>query len=137
MRFIVMVKATRTSESGAMPDEKLIAEMGAFNDELIKAGVLLDATGLQPSSKGARVQFSPGNRRTVVDGPFPETKELIAGYWLWKVKSKDEALKWLTRCPHPFPGQEAQIEIRPLMDEGDCAASEAGSKVSQAPNRGA
>jgi hypothetical protein len=121
MRFMVMVKATRTSESGAMPDEKLIAEMGAFNDELIKAGVMLDGAGLQPSSKGARVLFSPGNKRTVVDGPFPETKELIAGYWIWKVESKDEALRWLARCPHPFPGQEGQIEIRQLFEEEDFA----------------
>jgi hypothetical protein len=121
MRFMVMVKATKTSESGAMPDEKLIAEMGAFNDELIKAGVMLDGAGLQPSSKGARVLFSPGNKRTVVDGPFPETKELIAGYWIWKVESKDEALRWLTHCPHPFPGQEGQIEIRQLFEEEDFA----------------
>jgi hypothetical protein len=121
MRFMEMVRATRTSESGVMPDESLVAEMGRFNDELLKAGVMLDGAGLQPSSKGARVRFSAANKRTVVDGPFPETKELIAGYWTWKVKSKDEALQWLTRCPHPFPGQEAEIEIRQLFEEEDFA----------------
>jgi hypothetical protein len=121
MRFMVMVKATRSSESGVMPDAKLVADMGKFNDELIKAGVFVAADGLQPSSKGARVRFSAGNSRTVVDGPFPETKELIAGYWIWKVESKEEALRWLTRCPHPFPGQEAEIEIRQLFEGQDCA----------------
>ena len=120
MRFMVMVKATRSSESGVMPDAKLVADMGKFNDELIKAGVFVAADGLQPSSKGARVRFSAGNSRTVVDGPFPETKELVAGYWIWKVESKEEALRWLTRCPHPFPGQEAEIEIRQLFED-DCA----------------
>jgi len=119
MRFIVMVRATKTSESGAMPDPKLIAEMGRFNDELIKAGVMLAGEGLQPSSKGARVRFSVNDRRTVVDGPFPETKELIAGFWMWKVASKEEALKWLARCPHPFPGQEAEIEIRQVFEAED------------------
>ena len=122
MRFMVMVKATRTSESGAMPDDKLLADMGAFNEELVKAGVMLAGDGLQPSAKGARVRFPPGNKRTVIDGPFPETKELIAGYWMWKVKSKDEALQWLTRCPHPFPGQEAEIEIRLVYEAEDFAA---------------
>ena len=120
MRFMVMVKATRSSESGVMPDAKLLADMGKFNDELIKAGVFVAADGLQPSSKGARVRFSAGNSRTVVDGPFPETKELVAGYWIWKVESREEALRWLTRCPHPFPGQEAEIEIRQLFED-DCA----------------
>jgi hypothetical protein len=121
MRFMVMVRATRTSESGVLPDERLLADMGKYNEELIKAGVMLAGEGLQPSSRGARVQFSPGNKRTVVDGPFPETKELIAGYWMWKVKSKDEALQWLTRCPHPFPGQEAEIEIRQVYEPEDFA----------------
>jgi hypothetical protein len=121
MRFMVMVRATRSSETGALPDPQLLADMGKFNDELIKAGVMLAGDGLQPSSKGARVRFSAGNRRTVVDGPFPETKELIAGYWLWKVKSKEEALQWLTRCPHPFPGQEAEIEIRQMYEAEDFA----------------
>jgi hypothetical protein len=121
MRFMVIVKATKNSESGAMPDPQLLADMGKFNDELLKAGVMLDGAGLQPSSKGARVRFSPGNKRSVVDGPFPETKELVAGYWIWKVKSKDEALQWLTRCPHPFPGQDAEIELRQLFEEEDFA----------------
>ena len=122
MRFIVMVRATKTSESGAMPDPELIAEMGRFNDELINAGVLLAAEGLQPSSKGARVRFSANDRRTVVDGPFPETKELIAGFWIWKVASKDEALKWLARCPHPFPGEDGEIEIRQVFEAEDFEA---------------
>jgi len=122
MRFMVLVKATKASESGAMPDETLLADMARYNEELIKAGVMLAGDGLQPSSKGARVHFSAGNKRTVVDGPFPETKELVAGYWMWKVKSKQEALQWLTRCPHPFPGQEAQIEIRQVFEEEDFAA---------------
>jgi hypothetical protein len=122
MRFMVMVRATKSSESGALPDQTLLADMGRYNEELIKAGVMLAGEGLQPSSKGARVRFTPGNKRTVVDGPFPETKELIAGYWMWKVKSKDEALQWLTRCPHPFPGQEAEIEIRQVYEEEDFAA---------------
>ena len=119
MRFIVMVRATKTSESGAMPDPKLIAEMGRFNDELIKASVMLAGEGLHPSSKGARVRFSASDRRTVVDGPFPETKELIAGFWMWKVGSKEEALKWLARCPHPFPGQDGEIEIRQVFEAED------------------
>jgi hypothetical protein len=121
MRFMVLVKATKASESGAMPDETLLADMARYNEELIKAGVMLAGDGLQPSSKGARVHFSAGNKRTVVDGPFPETKELIAGYWMWKVKSKQEALQWLTRCPHPFPGQDAQVEIRQVFEEEDFA----------------
>jgi hypothetical protein len=119
MRFMVMVKATRSSESGAMPDPQLLADMGKYNEELSKAGVMLSGDGLQPSSKGARVKFSPGNQRTVIDGPFPETKELIAGYWMWNVKSKQEALQWLTRCPHPFPGQEAEIELRQVYEQED------------------
>ena len=121
MRFMVMVKATRSSESGAMPDPQLLADMGKYNEELSKAGVMLSGDGLQPSSKGARLKFSPGNQRTVIDGPFAETKELIAGYWMWKVKSKEEALQWLTRCPHPFPGQEAEIELRQVYEQEDFA----------------
>jgi hypothetical protein len=121
MRFMVIVKATKTSESGAMPDETLLADMARYNEELLKAGVMLDGAGLQPSSKGARVHFSAGNKRTVVDGPFLETKELVAGYWMWKVKSKEEALQWLTRCPHPFPGQEGEIEIRQVFEDEDFA----------------
>jgi hypothetical protein len=119
MRFMVLVKATKSSEAGVMPDETLLADMAKFNEELVKAGVMLAGEGLAPSSKGARVRFSPGNKRTVIDGPFAETKELVAGYWMWKVKSKDEALQWLTRCPHPFPGQDAEIEIRQVFEEED------------------
>ena len=111
MRFMILVKADKNSEAGMLPDEKLLTEMGKYNEELAKAGVLLAAEGLQPSSKGARVKFS-GDKRTVIDGPFAETKELIAGYWLWQVKSKEEAIEWVKRCPNPFPGIESEIEIR-------------------------
>ena len=117
MRCIVMVKATRNSESGAMPKQELLAEMGKFNEELVKAGVLLAAEGLQPSSKGKRVRFS-GAKRTVVDGPFAETKELIAGYWLWQVRSMEEAVEWVKRCPSPHEG-EAEIEIRQVFEAED------------------
>ncbi|HVP89534.1 MAG TPA: YciI family protein, partial [Casimicrobiaceae bacterium] len=112
------VKATKNSEAGALPTKRLLAEMGAFNEELSKAGVMLAGEGLQPSSKGARVKFS-GNKRTVVDGPFPETKELVAGFWLWQVKSKQEAIEWVKRCPHPMPGEDAVIEIRQLFEAED------------------
>jgi hypothetical protein len=121
MRFMVMVKATKASESGALPDKKLLDEMGKFNEELVKAGVMLAGEGLQPSSKGARMKFS-GKVRMVTDGPFTETKDLIAGYWLWKVKSKEEAIQWLKRCPHPFPGQDAEIEIRQVYEPEDFGA---------------
>ena len=118
MRFMVMVKATKESEAGVMPDEKLLAEMGRFNEELVKAGVMLAGEGLHPSSKGARVRFS-GNKRTVIDGPFTETKELVAGYWLWQVKSKEEAIEWVKRCPNPFQGTESEIEIRQVFEAED------------------
>ncbi len=122
MRFMVIVKATKDSESGVLPDKKLLEEMGNFNEELAKAGVLLAAEGLHPSSKGARMKFS-GKVRLVTDGPFfTETKDLIAGYWLWKVKSKEEAIEWLKRCPHPFPGQNAEIEIRQVYEPEDFGA---------------
>ncbi len=117
MRFMVIVKATKDSEAGLLPDEKLLAEMGQFNEELVKAGVMLAAEGLQSSSKGARVQFS-GTKRTVIDGPFAETKELIAGFWLWQVKSKEEAIEWVKRCPNPFNG-ESEIEIRQVFEAED------------------
>jgi len=113
----VLVKATKTSESGAMPDEKILAEMGKFNEGLMKAGVLLDASGLHPSSKGARVRFSE-DKRTVIDGPFSETKELIAGYWLIQVKSKEEAIEWVKRCPNPH-NEESEIEIRQVFELSD------------------
>ena len=117
MRFMVIVKATPESEKGALPDPQLMAEMGKFNEELIKAGVVLAMDGLQPSSKGARVKFS-GNSRTVVDGPFTESKELIAGFWIWQVKSLEEAIEWVKRCPNPMPGP-SEIEIRPLFELAD------------------
>src|SRR5881628_406206 len=121
MRFMILVKATKNSEAGVLPDEKLLTAMGKYNEELAKAGVLLAAEGLQPSSKGARVNFS-GNRRTVIDGPFAETKELIAGFWLWQVKSKEEAIEWVKRCPNPFPGRESEIEIRQVFEAEDFGA---------------
>jgi hypothetical protein len=121
MRFMVMVRATRNSEAGLMPGEKLLADMGRFNEELVKAGVMLAGEGLQPSSKGARVRFS-GGRRTVIDGPFAETKELIAGFWLWQVKSKEEAIEWVKRCPDPMPGEDSEIEIRQLFEAEDFGA---------------
>ena len=121
MRFMVMVKATAQSEAGVMPDEKLLADMGKFNEELVKAGVMLAGEGLHPSSKGARVKFS-GSRRTVVDGPFAETKELVAGYWIWRVKSKEEAIEWVKRCPNPFPGIDSEIEIRQIFEAEDFGA---------------
>ena len=117
MRFLVMVKATKDSEAGVMPSEKLLADMGKFNEELVKAGVMLAAEGLQQSSKGVRVRFS-GSQRTVVDGPFTETKELVAGFWLWQVKSKEEAIEWVKRCPNPMPG-DSEIEIRPVIEMED------------------
>ena len=121
MRFMILVKADKNSEAGVLPDEKLLTEMGKFNEELVKAGVMLAGEGLQPSSKGARVKFS-GSKRTVIDGPFAETKELIAGYWLWQVKSKEEAVEWVKRCPNPFPGTESEIEIRQLFEAEDFGA---------------
>jgi hypothetical protein len=117
MRVMVIVKASEESEAGAMPDEKALTEMGNFNEELVKAGVLLAADGLKPSSKGVRVEFS-GDRRTVVDGPFAETKELIAGYWIWQVRSMDEAIEWARRCPNPMPSG-GQLEIRPVFEAED------------------
>jgi hypothetical protein len=117
MRFMVMVKATKDSEAGILPDKKLLTDMGKFNEELVKAGVMLAAEGLQASSKGARVRFS-GTKRTVTDGPFTETKELVAGFWLWQVKSLDEAIEWVKRCPNPHPG-ESEIEIRQVFEAED------------------
>jgi hypothetical protein len=117
MRVMVMVKANRDSEAGIMPEQKLLAEMGKFNEELVKAGVLLAAEGLQPTLKGKRVRFS-GAKRTVIDGPFTETKELIAGFWLWQVRSMEEAVEWVKRCPSPHEG-EAEIEIRQVFEAED------------------
>ena len=118
MRFMVIVKATKESEAGVLPDEKLLADMGKFNEELVKAGVMLAGEGLQPSSKGARVRFS-GTKRTVIDGPFAETKELIAGFWLWKVKSMEEAIDWVKRSPNPLPNTDSEIEIRQVFEAED------------------
>jgi hypothetical protein len=120
MKFMIMVKATQDSEAGVMPSEKLLAEMGRFNEELVKAGVMLAGEGLHPSSKGARVRFS-GAKRSVIDGPFAETKELVAGFWIWQVKSKEEAIEWVKRCPNPMPG-ESEIEIRQVFEAEDFGA---------------
>jgi hypothetical protein len=121
MRFMVVVKATKDSEAGVMPSEKLLADMGKYNEELVKAGVMLAGEGLQPSSKGKRVRFS-GAKRTVIDGPFTETKELIAGFWLWQVRSMEEAIEWVKRCPNPFEEGESEIEIRQVFEAGDFGA---------------
>ena len=118
MRFMVIVKANKESEAGGLPDKKLMADMRNYNEELAKAGVLLAAEGLQPSSKGARVRFS-GNNRTVIDGPFSETKELVAGFWLFQVKSLEEAIEWVKRSPNPFPKGESEIEIRQVFEADD------------------
>ena len=123
MRFMVMVKATKDSEAGVMPSEALLEAMGKFNEEMVKAGVMLDGNGLQPSSKGARVRFS-GDKRTVIDGPFAETKELVAGYWILQVKSKAEAIEWIKRCPNPHP-EDCEIEIRQVFELDDFGESEA------------
>jgi hypothetical protein len=117
---MLIIKADAKSEAGVMPSEQLLADMGKFNEELVKAGVMLAGEGLHPSSKGKRVRFS-GTKRTVIDGPFAETKELIAGFWLWKVKSKEEAIEWLKRCPNPFPG-ESEIELRQVFEAEDFGA---------------
>jgi len=120
MRVMVIVKASRESEAGVMPDERLLTEMGKYNEELVKAGILLAGDGLHPSSKGKRVRFS-GASRTVIDGPFAETKELIAGFWLWQVKSMDEAVEWLKRCPNPH-NEVTEVEIRPVFEAEDFGA---------------
>ena len=118
MRFMIIIKASQDSEAGVMPSEELLTAMGNYNEELAKAGVLLAGEGLHPSSKGARVRFSD-DKRTVIDGPFAETKELIAGFWLWQVKSKEEAIDWVKRCPNPMPGTDAEIEIRQVFEMED------------------
>ncbi len=118
MRVMVIVKATKNSEAGIMPNEKMLTEMGKFNEQLVKAGVMLAGDGLHPSVKGKRVRFS-GSKRDVLDGPFAETKELIAGYWIWQVKSLDEAVEWVRRCPDPMPGEDAELEIRPVFEAQD------------------
>jgi len=138
MRFMIIVKATKESEAGIMPSEKLLTDMGKFNEELAKAGVMLAGDGLQPSAKGARVLFS-GEKRTVIDGPFAETKELVAGFWLWEVKSKEEAIEWVKRCPNPMLG-DGVIEIRPLYDLedfGDEFSPEARARAENVAKRAA
>ncbi len=117
MRVMVIVKASKESEAGQLPDTELLAKMGKYNEQLVKAGIMLAGDGLQPTSKGKRVRFS-GEKRTVIDGPFTETKELIAGYWMWQVRSMDEAVEWLKRCPNPHPG-ETEVEIRPVFEAAD------------------
>jgi hypothetical protein len=120
MKFMILVKANKDSEAGVMPSQELLTEMGKFNEELVKAGVMLAGEGLHPSSKGARVKFS-GDKRTVIDGPFSEAKELVAGFWIWQVKSKAEAIEWVKRCPNPS-GVEGEIEIRQIFDAEDFGA---------------
>lgn len=126
MKVMVIVKATKNSEAGVMPSEELFLEMGRYNEELVQAGIMLAGDGLQPSAKGKRIRFA-GSKRTVVDGPFAETKELIAGYWIWQVRSMEEAVEWARRCPDPMPGEESELEIRPIYeveDFGDAATPE-------------
>jgi hypothetical protein len=118
---MIIIKASQDSEAGVMPSQELLTAMGNYNEELVKAGIMLAGEGLHPSSKGARIKFS-GEKRTVIDGPFIETKELIAGFWLWKVKSKEEAIEWVKRCPNPMPGTEAEIEIRQVFEAEDFGA---------------
>jgi hypothetical protein len=118
MRLMVIVKATKMSEAGTLPGEKLLNEMGRYNEELVKAGIMVGGDGLHPSAKGKRVVFS-GGQREIVDGPFSETKELVAGYWIWNVKSMDEALAWARRCPDPMPGEQAVLELRPIYEMED------------------
>jgi len=118
MRVMVIVKATRNSEAGKMPSAQAFADMGMFNEELVKAGIMLAGDGLKPSSKGKRLRFSSG-KKTVIDGPFTETKELVAGFWIWQVKSIDEALEWARRCPDPMPGEDSELEIRPFYEMED------------------
>lgn len=121
MKVMVIVKATKNSEAGIMPSEQLLADMGAYNEALVKAGIMVAGEGLHPSVKGKRIRFS-GGKRTVVDGPFTETKELIAGFWLWQVTSMEEALAWARRCPDPMPGEDAELEIRPVFEADDFGA---------------
>lgn len=121
MRVMVIVKATKNSEAGVMPSEKLLSEMGKYNEELVKAGIMLEGDGLRPSAHGKRIRIS-GSQRTVVDGPFPETKELVAGYWIWQVRSIEEAVEWARRCPDPMPGEDGELEIRPFFEAEDFGA---------------
>jgi hypothetical protein len=134
MKVMVIVKASKDSEAGVMPSEELLRAMGKYNEELVNAGVMLAGEGLHPSSRGKRLRFS-GTNRMVIDGPFAETKELIAGFWLWKVKSMDEAVEWLKRCPNPMPGTESEVEIRQLFEPDDFAASDPTGEIRAAEAR--
>ena len=118
MKVMIIIKATRSSEAGSLPDQQLLAAMGKYNEELVRSGILLAGEGLTPSARGKRVRFAAGQRK-VVDGPFAETKELVAGFWLWQVRSMEEAVEWVRRCPDPMPGEEAEIEIRPVAEAED------------------
>jgi len=129
MRVMVIVKATKNSEAGVLPSEQALTQMGKFNEELVKAGVMQAGEGLHPSSRGKRVRLAAGTKRTIIDGPFSETKELVAGFWLWKVKSIEEAVEWVKRCPDPMPGEECEIEIRPLFETEDFAASDPSGEL--------
>jgi hypothetical protein len=134
MRVMVIVKATKNSEAGIMPTEKMMADMGRFNEELVKAGIMKSGDGLKPSKAGKRVKFQAGGQRSVYDGPFAETKELIAGFWLWEVASIEQAVDWVKRCPDPMPGEESEIEIRPFYeaeDFGEAFTPELRAKVEQ------
>ncbi|WP_129775633.1 YciI family protein [Peristeroidobacter soli] len=121
MRVMVLLKATKNTEDGVMPSEQLLADMTRFNEALVQAGIMLGGDGLKPTSAGKRVRFA-GDKRLVIDGPFAETKEVIAGYWIWQVKSMDEAVEWVRRCPHPMPGEDTEIEIRPFFEAEDFGA---------------
>jgi hypothetical protein len=134
MKVMVIVKASKDSEAGVMPSEELLRAMGKYNEELVNAGVMLAGEGLHPSSRGKRLRFSGANRM-VIDGPFAETKELIAGFWLWQVKSMDEAVEWLKRCPNPMPGTESEVEIRQVFDPEDFAASDPTGEIRAAEAR--
>ena len=134
MRVMVIVKANKDSEAGVMPKQKLLEDMGKFNEELVKAGVMLAGEGLQPSSKGKRVKFS-GDKRIVRDGPFTEAKELVAGFWIWRVASMDEAVEWVTRMPNPMPDEAPEVEIRPVFSADDFAESDPTGEMREAESR--
>ena len=134
MRVMVLIKADENSEAGILPDEQLLTDMGKYNEELVRAGVLLAGEGLHPSSRGKRVRLS-GDRRTVIDGPFTEAKELVAGFWLWQVKSLDEAVEWVKRMPNPMPGTEPEVEIRPVFEAEDFAPSDPTGELRAAEQR--
>jgi len=119
MKVMVIVKASKNSENGVMPGEKMLADMGKYNEELVKAGIMLAGDGLHPSAKGKRIKFTDASKPVVADGPFSETKELVAGYWIWQVRSMEEAVEWARRCPNPMPGEEGELELRPIFEAED------------------